>query len=207
MDMFSTSGLPCAAALRRRLGLGFCPTSGPQRWGLFTRPEFDTRWRWPFILLAAGALIFFFSGCQKITTAERYPTQQELRLQQTRDWQDLADVMAERIAQEINASETYRGLPVFVKTPEASVFILTFGKMLRAQLSRRGFRLSDTPLDAIILEYQNIERRAVSVKLVYDQKTVLTETKTFDPGPTELTREMADAVWERYAKRRQAYLR
>jgi hypothetical protein len=164
-------------------------------------------WRRLFTLFGAGMFFFFLSGCQKITTSDYYPTQHELRLKQTRDWRSLASSMADRIVQEVNASETYRQLPVFVKTPEASVFILTFGQMLKSELSSRGLRLSDKPLDAIILEYQNIERRAVTVKLVYDQKTVLTETRAFDPGATELTREMADAVWERYAKRRQVILR
>jgi len=152
------------------------------------------------------AAFLALAACQKVVV-ERFPTREELRQKQSQAWDGLAASMADRARMEIDGRETYRNLPVFVRTPDVTVFGQTFSHLLQSQLSKRGFRISDSPREAIDFEFQSIERRVVTAKLAYDKRIILEESQPFDTGEPELTREMADAVWERYAKRRTAFLK
>ncbi len=128
-------------------------------------------------------------------------------MQQVRSVEVLASEVAGEMAQRIAMQPGLTGVPVYLRSPDSTLFSQRFGDLLVSELTRRGVSVSSEQEDTLVLEFQVVDETLVSVALLRDNRYLVQTSKVFYTGAPEISQKASEGVWEKYALRRPASIR
>ena len=147
------------------------------------------------------------AGCSSRPVEPRYLTRDQVYARHLNALRKVAEEKAVKVSETMAVYDYLDNVPIFVSLPDQTNFSQHYRQFLQTAVAQKGFRVSETQEEQLVLSFSLQDRHILTTRLSFDNKILMIDSQVFDAGPPTLSREAADAVWLQYSRRKPAYIR
>ncbi len=166
----------------------------------------EVKYSFRIIILLVGAVLLV-GGCTKPSPDPLFPTREQLYAKELESLRDVAELEATAVSDTIAINDYLDTVPIFVSLPDQTNFSQYYRQFLITALVNKGYRVSETQEDLLVLSFTLKDRILLTTQLSFDNKYLMRDSRVYFAGPPTLSKEAADAVWQQYTRRKPAYIR